>query len=62
MQPDQDQTHNLGICPDWGSNLQHFGVWNDGPTNLATQPGQGKTFYNNKRINLLVRHNTYTCI
>ena len=25
--------HNLGMCPDWGSNLQHFKLWNDAPTN-----------------------------
>ena len=22
--PDQDQTHNPGMCPDWELNLQHF--------------------------------------
>ena len=24
--PTGDQTHNLGMCPDWGLNLQPFGV------------------------------------
>ena len=28
-----DQTCNLGMCPDWESNPQHFGVWNNTPTN-----------------------------
>ena len=31
--PDQDQTHNLGMCPDWGSNRRPLGAWDDGPTN-----------------------------
>ena len=25
--PTRDQTCNLGMCPDLGSNLQSFGVW-----------------------------------
>ena len=29
----RDQTCNLGMCPDWESNLQTFGVWDDAPTN-----------------------------
>ena len=33
------QTYNLGMFPDWGSNLQPFGVWDDAPTHGATQPG-----------------------
>ena len=37
-----DQTHNLGMCPDWGSDLQPFGVWDHAPTNSATS--QGKMF------------------
>ena len=28
-----DQTHNLGMCPDQGSNLQPFGVRDDAPAN-----------------------------
>ena len=28
-----DRTHNLGMCLDWGSNLQPFGVRDDAPTN-----------------------------
>ena len=32
-----DWTLNLGMYADWGWNLQHFGVWNDTPTNGATQ-------------------------
>ena len=36
----RDWIHNLGMCPDWESNLQPFGVWSDYPTNLATQLGQ----------------------
>ena len=35
----RDPTHNLGMCPDWGSNPQHFGVWDEAPSNWATQPG-----------------------
>ena len=31
--PDWDQTYNRGTCPDWGSNPQPFGVWDDTPTN-----------------------------
>ena len=27
----RDRTHNLGMCPDQGSNLQPFGVQNDAP-------------------------------
>ena len=33
--PNQDSTHNLGVCPDWELNLQPFGVWDDVPTNLS---------------------------
>ena len=36
--PTRNQTHNLGMCPDWESNPQPFGVWDDAPTEL---PGQG---------------------
>ena len=28
-----DQTHNLGMCSDWESNPQPFGVLDDTPTN-----------------------------
>ena len=31
-----DWNLNLGICYDWESNLQPFGLWNDAPTNWAT--------------------------
>ena len=27
------------MCPDWGWNPQHFGVWDGTLTNLATLPG-----------------------
>ena len=30
--PDGDQTCNLGEWPDQESNLQHFGAWDDAPT------------------------------
>ena len=33
------QTCNLGMCPDWESNPQPFGVGDNAPTNWATQPG-----------------------
>ena len=29
----EDQTRNLGMCPDWGSNYDGFGVRADAPTN-----------------------------
>ena len=32
----RDRTHNLGMCPDWDSNLQPFGLQDDAPTNKAT--------------------------
>ena len=38
--PNSSQTHHLSVCPDQGLNLQHFGVWDSAPTNLATRPGQ----------------------
>ena len=31
--PNEDWTHNLGMCPMQGSNPQPFGVWDDAPTN-----------------------------
>ena len=34
--PMGNQTHNLGMCPDQDLNLRPFGVWDDGPTKLAT--------------------------
>ena len=27
IEPTRDWTHNLGMCPDWESNLQSLGVW-----------------------------------
>ena len=35
-----DPTCNLGMCPDRELNPQSLDVWDDAPTNLATQPGQ----------------------
>ena len=35
----RDWTHNLGVCPDQGLNLQPLGVKDNAPTNWATQPG-----------------------
>ena len=37
--PTGDQTCNLGMCPDQGSSLQHFGAWDYAPTNTAAQSG-----------------------
>ena len=37
--PTRDGTCNLGMCPDWESNLQTFGAWDDAPVNWATLPG-----------------------
>ena len=28
-----DQTRSLGMCPDWESNPQPFGYWDDTPPN-----------------------------
>ena len=39
--PARDGTHQLRMNPDWGSNLQPFGVPADAP---ATQPGLGLPF------------------
>ena len=33
----RDWTYNLGMCPDQESNLRPFGLWDDTPTNWATQ-------------------------
>ena len=35
----RDPTCNPGMCPDWGSNPQLFGVWDNAPSNWATWPG-----------------------
>ena len=34
------QTLNLGMCSDRELNAQTFGVWDDAPTNQATQAGK----------------------
>ena len=31
--PTRDRNHNLVMCPEWGSNPQPFGLWNDASTN-----------------------------
>ena len=31
--PTRDGTHSLGMCPDWGLNLQPLGIGDDVPTN-----------------------------
>lgn len=36
--PTRDQTHKLGVCPDWGVNPQPFAVQYDTPNNQATVP------------------------
>ena len=36
----RDQTHSLGMCPDWESNLWCFGLWDD--TNQLSYSSQGK--------------------
>ena len=33
--PTGDQTHNLGMCPDWELNPGHFGLWDDATTKWA---------------------------
>ena len=37
----RDQTRNLGLCPDPGSNPKPFSVLDDASTNCPTQPGPG---------------------
>ena len=41
----RDRTHNLGMCPEWGSNPQLFGVQDNAPTNWATWPGLWQVFF-----------------
>ena len=36
--PNQGSNPNLGMCPDWESNLQPFSVQDYAPTNQTTQP------------------------
>ena len=43
----RDQTHNLGLCPDWELNLQPFGVWNNAPINWTTWQGQKQILFLN---------------
>ena len=31
--PTRDQTHDLGMCPNWELNPQSFGVWDNALTN-----------------------------
>ena len=37
--PTKDQTHSLGMCPDWDLNPQPLGVQDDAPTNWASRLG-----------------------
>ena len=37
-------TDKPGTRPDWESNLQPFGVWDDAPNHWATRPGLWQTF------------------
>ena len=39
MPPTGDLAHNPGMCPDWESKLQLFGLQDNAPINWATQPG-----------------------
>ena len=49
-------TCDLGICPDWESNPQPFGVQDDAPTSWAMQPGQwGRFLY-------ILLHSELMCI
>ena len=38
-----------GMCLDWESNLQPFGVWDEAPTNWAARPGH-KVFFSSKLL------------
>ena len=37
--PSRDQTHNPSMCPDQEKNPHPLSIWDDPPTNWATQPG-----------------------
>ena len=41
----RSRTHIRGMCCDWGSNPQPLGIWDNTPTNWATQSGLEKLFY-----------------
>ena len=41
----RDQTHNLGMFPDWELNQQPFGVQENAPTNWATQTGMASIYF-----------------
>ena len=43
--PTRDWTQNLGMCPDWESNLQPFGVRDDAPTNWDTLASVRRCFF-----------------
>ena len=45
--PDQGQTHNLGTCPDWESNLRPFGLQGDAPPIEPHQPGISPSIFTN---------------
>ena len=36
IKPNQDWTHNLGICPDWELNARPCSLQDDTPTNRVT--------------------------
>ena len=54
MNPDQDEAHNLGVSPDWESNLQRFGIQDNTATNWATRPGLSPFFATYVRLHLYV--------
>lgn len=45
MHPDQDEAHNLGMRPDWESNLQHFGVQGQHSNQLSLLAGAISHFF-----------------
>ena len=48
--PTRDQTHNPGMCTDWGSNPKLFGAQDQALTNWTTGQGQ---------YNFLLQNNSY---
>ena len=48
--PIEDHTSHLRMCPDWESNPQCLGVWDNAPTNWATQPGPLQYYLEDQQI------------
>ena len=42
--PNEDLAHNPGMCPDWESDRQHFGLQASAQSTEPCQPGQTTAF------------------